>query len=241
MKIKIRRTLIAQIAISFIVFLLAMMLTTQIKTVSKSEEMSGFIRENELKDSWLKMKTDYDKLNNKYEELQKVVEEYQTNSSTNDKMIANMKSELDKASLLAGITDVKGEGITIKLNDSTNNSLNVDRELLIIHDSDVASIVNELKIAGAEAISVNDNRIVSVSGIRCVGPVIQVNGKPIATPITIKAIGNSQYLESALTIKDGIIDNLKKFGIGVEINREKELLINKYNGIFDVEKAKTVK
>ena len=100
------------------------------------------------------------------------------------------------------------------------------------------TVVNELKAAGAEAISVNDQRIISTSAIRCVGPVIQVNYQKVATPIVIKAIGNAQYLESAMNIKNGIVDLLKgTAGIGITVSRESEVTIPKYDGVLSFRTA----
>ena len=102
------------------------------------------------------------------------------------------------------------------------------------------TVVNELKAAGAEAISVNGQRIISTSAIRCVGPVIQVNYQKVAAPFEIKAIGNAQYLESAMNIKNGVVDMLKQLGVGISMTREKEVNIPKYEGNLTFKTAVTV-
>ena len=92
------------------------------------------------------------------------------------------------------------------------------------------TVVNELKAAGAEAISINGQRIIATSAIRCVGPVIQVNYQKVAAPFEIKAIGNAQYLESAMTIKNGVVDLLKEYGVSVTVSRQNNVEIPKYEG-----------
>ena len=179
----------------------------------------------------------YNELKSKYDENQKVVEEYQNSSSTNNSLIASMKNQIDYLSLLSGTTDVKGEGVIITLSDGETPSDTSTRTDTLVHDSDVLTVVNELKAAGAEAISVNGQRIISTSAIRCVGPVIQVNYQKVAAPFTIKAIGNSQYLESAMNIKNGVADTLKDLGVQVEVVREKEIKIEKFNGSFSLKNA----
>ena len=141
-----------------------------------------------------------------------------------------MDNTIQNLSVRAGSTDLVGEGIIITLTDGDKASLTNSNTL--VHDSDILTVVNELQAAGAEAISVNNQRIISTSAIRCVGPVIQVNYQKVASPFTIKAIGNSQYLESAMNIKNGIVDTLKEYGLNVTITREDEVEILKYDGTF---------
>ena len=142
--------------------------------------------------------------------------------------------------MLSGTTDVKGEGVIITLSDGETPSDTSTRTDTLVHDSDVLTVVNELKAAGAEAISVNGQRIISTSAIRCVGPVIQVNYQKVAAPFEIKAIGNAQYLESAMNIKNGVVDMLKQLGVGVSMTREKEVNIPKYEGNLTFKTAVTV-
>ena len=142
-----------------------------------------------------------------------------------------MKNQINTLSLLAGTTDVQGEGIIITLYDGNNSGS-------LVHDSDVLTVVNELRVAGAEAISVNDQRIITTSAIRCVGSVIQVNYQKVAAPFEIKAIGNAQYLESALTIKNGVVDVLNGYGLKVTLTRESDIKIPKYDGVLSFNFAK---
>ncbi len=221
----------AYTSIGIAVFLLAFMITAQVTTMSKSEEVLKGKRESELADSLVSLQREYDELKAKYEENQKIVEEYQTNSASNDTLIASMKNQIQTLGLLSGTTDVHGEGIIITLYDGTGSNE-------LVHDSDVLTVVNELRVAGAEAISVNNQRIITTSAIRCVGSVIQINYQKVAAPFEIKAIGNAQYLESALLIKNGVVDVLKGYGLKVTITRESDVEIPKYNGALSFNFAK---
>lgn len=221
----------AYTSIGIAAFFLAVMITAQVTTMSKSEEILKGKREGELADSLVSLQRDYDELKAKYDESQEIVEEYQTNSATNDSLIASMKNQINTLSLLAGTTDVQGEGIIITLYDGNNSGS-------LVHDSDVLTVVNELRVAGAEAISVNDQRIITTSAIRCVGSVIQVNYQKVAAPFEIKAIGNAQYLESALTIKNGVVDVLNGYGLKVTLTRESDIKIPKYDGVLSFNFAK---
>lgn len=241
-KIKIfckKNSVVTYVSIGIALFFLSVMLVAQMKTISNTEEVLQGKREAQLSDELVNLQRNYTELKEKYNENQKVVEEYQNSSSTNNNLIASMKNQIDYLSLMSGTTDVKGEGIIITLSDGgtpTNTSTRTDT---LVHDSDVLTVVNELKAAGAEAISVNDQRIIATSAIRCVGPVIQVNYQKVAAPFEIKAIGNAQYLESAMNIKNGVVDMLKELGVGVSMTREKEVKIPKYEGTFTFKNATT--
>ena len=217
----------AIVMIALALFIFSFVIAAQLNTVGNTNIISEGMREAGLLRELQNMKEEYENLKEQYEESQEIVEEYKTSSSSNDALIASMKSELDKANLLAGLSDVRGEGVVITLKDSTDTELSVEAGL--VHDTDLTSIVTELKAAGAEAISINGHRVIATTAIRCVGPTIQVNSVKVASPFYIKAIGNSKYLESALNIKNGVADSLKAYGIEVDIKTDNSITIDKYD------------
>lgn len=232
-----KQSIMPYILIGVAMFFLTMMLTAQMRTVNSTAEIAQGKRESELIDDLAKMQRKYNDLKVKYDDNLKVVEEYKSNSASNSVLISSMQEEVKNLAIAAGTENLIGEGIVIVLTDG-NKTLDPElRQDSLVHDSDVLTVVNELKAAGAEAISVNGQRIIASSAIRCVGPVIQVNYQKVAAPFTIKAIGNAQYLESALNIKNGVADLLREIGIGVKITREKDVKIPKYDGTFNFKDA----
>lgn len=218
-------------------FFLVMMLTAQMKTVSTTTEIAQGKRETQLIDDLVQMQRKYNDLKEEHNENLKVVEEYKSNSTNNKELIGSMQEQLKQLSIASGTANLIGEGVIVILTDG-NKTLNEDlRQDSLVHDSDVLTFVNELKAAGAEAISVNGQRIINSSAIRCVGPVIQINYQKVAAPFTIKAIGNAQYLESALNIKNGVADLLREIGVGVKITREKDIKIPKFDGSLNFKNA----
>ena len=234
-------SLISYILIGLALFVLATLFTAQMKSISNTEEILNGKREAQLADDLVTIQNKYNDLKQKYDASQKVVDEYQNNSSTNDTLISSMKLEIDELSKMSGTVDLKGEGITLVLTDGTNVKDPEKRSDSLVHDSDLLTVVNELKAAGAEAISINGQRIISTSAIRCVGPVIQVNYQKVAAPFEIKVIGNSQYLESAMNIKNGVVDLLKEYGVGVTVTKQKNIEIQKYDGTIDFKNATEIK
>lgn len=145
-----------------------------------------------------------------------------------DEELNNRLQILDIIKLKAGLTDVKGAGVTIKLDDAAIR-VHENPNLLIIHDRDVISVINELKRAGAQAISINGERLLSTSEQVCAGPTIRINKKRYATPYIINAIGDPDQLMEELN-KSGQIAMLIEDNIRVEITKMSEITIPKYSG-----------
>lgn len=133
----------------------------------------------------------------------------------------------------AALTNVKGPGVTVLIEDSSKPIQGGENpNLYVIHDEDILRIVNELRAGGAEAIAINDQRLIGTSEIRCSGPTITVNGKVFGAPFTVKAIGDPKTLNSALTMRGGIVDSLKHWGIKVTIKKEESVAIPAFTGAF---------
>lgn len=139
---------------------------------------------------------------------------------------------LQEAKMLAALTEVEGPGITVTLRDSNRKLANDDFDNeLNIHDGDVYRITNELWNAGAEAISVNNHRIAPRTYIRCNGNIINVDGIPIASPISVKALGDPDTLIGALKLRNGVIDLIKDMDPSmVEITRFERARLPAYTG-----------
>lgn len=150
-------------------------------------------------------------------------------ASSNNAVNAESKMELDNLKLICGLTDVMGDGVVITLNDAKEPEA-VDHESVmdyIIHDSDILNVVNQLRVGGAQAISINNERIISTSEQVCAGPTIKVNRNRYAVPYEIKAIGDPDVLFK--TIKDsGILDEMTTLGKRVTIVHKKGIEIPKF-------------
>lgn len=228
------------VIICIICFIISLSVTLQVRTINTSEsDILRLKRENELRDEIEQWKEVYELANTKIAEQNKKIEEYRNASAKTDDTVALIKKELDTANLLAGVSAVKGSGITVKLDDSAAlEKIHLEAgyynsNVYIIHDTDIMSIINELKVAGAEAFSVNGQRIVANTAIRCVGPLIQINGINLAAPFTISAIGNPDILASSLNLRGGIISEVKAAQIDVEIEKHDELVIPAYDRVME--------
>ncbi|GDX39838.1 hypothetical protein LBMAG21_01300 [Armatimonadota bacterium] len=154
------------------------------------------------------------------------------------------KSLQDMKDLLA-ITEVEGNGVVVTLNDSPKQPINPADQINqnhLIHDFDVANVVNELKAAGAEAISINGQRVGFTSAIRCVGPVIHVNGQGVAPPITIQAIGNPDTIAGGLDMLGGILEKIRRYDpVMARIEKRAKMRLPAFSGSIQFQYAKPIR
>lgn len=153
----------------------------------------------------------------------------------------DIRKELQMLKALAGETPLEGKGVEVYIDDSTlATKPGENQNLYIIHDEDLLRVVNELRAAGAEAISLNGQRLTSISEIRCVGPTVLVNETRVAAPFSISAIGNPQTLESALKIRGGVLDNFKFWGIRADVKKSDKVKVPAAKKSHSFEFAKAV-
>ena len=224
--------------------LLSYGIAAQIKTINGTGSiMSTNAKENELRDSVLKSKEKYDNLYQKLEEAENQLEVERANSTQNNTELTDLENEIKDGNKILGLSEVTGNGLIITINDNQDISLNswfADPNLLVVHDADLISVVNELKNAGAEAISINEQRLVTTSAIECDGNIIKVNGEKIGAPFTIKAIGLPEVLINVDRF-GGYLDNLREtryLKVSIEKATDKKTItIPKYTGILKFQYA----
>ena len=145
-----------------------------------------------------------------------------------------MSKELSEARIRAGLVAMKGPGTMIILTDSQRRPGPAeDPYSFIVHDVDLLALVNELWAAGAEAVSVNDQRIVNRTAIRCVGPAILVNNIQLASPFMVRAIGKSADMEGGMRMPGGFLDSmglLIRSGGEVRVTQSKEVTVPAFEG-----------
>ncbi len=168
------------------------------------------------------------------ERLQKRVEHLrgELDEAMGGQQLANLKTRLDRVRAFAGFTELEGPGVKVTLNDSQETlKPGDDPNLYVLHDEDVIKVLNELKAAGAEAIAMNDHRVIVNTEIRCIGPTVLMNQTVrLSPPFVIKAIGDPDTLFNALKMKGGVMDSLKWWGIEVEVEKVTKMVIPPYEG-----------
>jgi len=118
----------------------------------------------------------------------------------------SLRASLDNARLFSGLTELTGKGLVVTVNDNLakaelakqNQGAGYNPNDFLIHDKNLLYLVNELKSAQPDGISINGQRLVTDSNIRCVGTVVLVNDTRLSPPYIISLVGNPEQLKSAL-------------------------------------------
>ena len=224
---------VISIVLGLMFFDLKLVICVKLKTLICSNTVfSQYYEENNLRAEVLRYKEKYD---NKYKELERAeeeLEEERQKSTENNSYLEQKEEEIKQGNKVIGMTEVTGPGVIVTLSDSkkdASTALNVSD--LLVHDADVLSVINELKNAGAEAISINEQRLVPTSSIVCGGNIIEINGEKVGAPFEIKAIGLPEQL-AALSRPGGYLEILKKATVGVDLKKSNSITIPKYTGVI---------
>lgn len=192
-------------------------------------------------------KNEINSVNNEIAELNKIIKQkeleleiFENISKGDENIIDLLRGDIKNNKAISGYSEMEGPGIVIKMYDNINydiQSFDINDE--VIHDVDILNILNDLKIAGAEAISINDQRVVSISEIKCGGPIIKINDKSVGTPFIIKAIGDPKVLMASVNAPGTYGDTLKNvYFIGFEPKIEDKIKIPPFTGRFSFDYAK---
>ena len=215
--------IIMTITIGIACFVLVAIMFMQFKIVNETDITSiEVMQEAELRTELSNWKEKYEEANQKYEKTKATIEKYKKTKEVKEETSKLLEQELEQVNMALGTTDVEGQGIVITIKEGDTDEFNK------ISSDDLLIIANALKLAGAEAVSINDERIIryDMASINN-NTFIKVNGQRILPPYVIKAIGNPTYLESELVGSGGYVDVLRKLGHDITIEPSDKVLINK--------------
>lgn len=216
-----KKNITMTISIGCVALILTMLMFTQFKTVDETDITAiETMRETELRAELANWKEKYEAIDLELQERENRIADYKNELNNGANSSELLSNEVKEAETFLGYTEVKGQGIIITLSDF---------DIYEVDYRDIIELVNELKNAGAEAISVNGERIVSTSYISVVdGNRILIDEKRITSPYEIKAIGDKKYLESMLTIKGGFKDRFEK-QLKIEYTLDDNVVIPAYS------------
>ena len=174
-------------------------------------------------------------------ELEARLDKIEKEKSDEDFFLKGIVSDLEKYKIAAGVIDVKGPGIVVTVEDPVpTEEFSDEYSVIMLRYELLLSLVNKMKDAGAEAISINGQRIIATTEISLAGDNVNINTVPTAPPYIIKAIGNPDTVESTLTIRFGIIEQMKSYGLRINIEKKDEMEVPRYSGIIKYRYAKPV-
>jgi uncharacterized protein YlxW (UPF0749 family) len=145
----------------------------------------------------------------------------------------------------AGLTAVHGPGLLVVLDDahSEPSDPTVDLNQLVVHQSDLQSVVNALWAGGAEAMTVAGQRIIATSAVRCVGNTLLLNGRVFSPPFRVQAIGPAQQMQDSLDHAPGVTlfkQAASYYGLGYTVEGQNPIQLPPYDGSIGQTYAKMI-
>jgi len=186
------------------------------------------------------------------EDLQRQVAELSSDvdalgSSVDDQAVSDLQRQVDQLERPAGFEEVHGPGVTVELSDAPKKTIDqavdsgeVDADQLVVHQQDIQAVVNALWAGGAEAMTLQKQRVVSTTGIKCVGNTVVLHGVPYAPPYVITAIGDPARLRASLRKSEyvaGYLTYVDAYDLGYEERTEDDVTLPAYDGARDLRHA----
>jgi len=111
-----------------------------------------------------------------------------------------LQAQLERTTAAAAFTAVTGPALTVTLDDAPESVAadGLDADLLVVHQQDIQAVVNALWAGGAEAMTIQGQRVISTTGVKCVGNTVVLHGIPYAPPYVVSALGDPARLRAAL-------------------------------------------
>ena len=174
-------------------------------------------------------------------DLRDRVAAFEAADSSDAEELAGLQERVEALLAPAGMTDVRGPGLEVTLTDSaleTSPSGNLND--LVIHEQDLQAVINALWAGGAEAMTVNDQRILATTAIRCVGNTLLLHGAVYSPPYIVRVIGDEVSLREALD-RDSVVAALRAaathYGLGLSVTSEPDLVLPAYEGASPIKVA----
>lgn len=199
-------------------------------SLSSSKKLNGetvsstyFEQEERYREDLIQQKERNKELAEELEARQQQIREIEKSLSGSEEKYEGLINEAEDLRLLIGLLPATGEGVSVQLEDAEYNPESVNPNDYIVHESHVFQVLNELKISGAEALSINGQRLHANSYIKCNGPVITIDGQPFPAPFIIEAVGDPSVLVPSLQLSGGVLDQLVNDNIVVTIEEKSKI------------------
>ena len=156
--------------------------------------------------------------------LHETIRNYEKEFSTTEEHYELLVEEAEQLRILLGELPAVGKGIAVILRDNEYDGVGNPNHY-VVHESHIFTVINELKISGAEAIAINGQRLKTNSYISCNGPVITIDGNQYPAPFVIEAVGNQESLIAALEIAGGAVDQLLSDNVVITLEKKEQILM----------------
>jgi uncharacterized protein YlxW (UPF0749 family) len=211
------------ILICVIAAVTGLIIALQFRTSNGAEQAVPVDRIEELTIEKKAVERDLNQLMEERIDLELKLEEAKKSSSAATEAL---ESELLKNKLYGGLIAVEGQGIEVLLDNNPDSHYN-------IKDDDLLRVINDLRGAGAEAIAINEQRVIATTEVRLAGNHINVNLVRLSPPYKVAAIGPASTLRSSLELREGLKETLNDRGISVTIETKDNVVVPAYTGTLN--------
>jgi len=187
---------------------------------------SQFERDLALRNELIAQEEKNNQLEQQLKKAQTKLVSYEKKLSNEAKTFSDLANEATDYRMYVGKIPVKGSGISVTLEDGDYIANKENANNYLVHEHHVLQVVNELYVSGAEAVSINGQRLSHHSYIVCNGPVIEIDGYQHPAPFVITAIGNYDALASALNIAGGVKDLLVNENVKFTLEKKTGIRMN---------------
>jgi len=220
--------------------LFGLLVTLQWRTQAERSELS--VRYNApLIDAANALQNEQNDLKTQLAQLRARLDEIQRNASSQSGTARELQTRLDELKASAGLMPETGDGVIVQLDDARNVSVSArDIDKSICHATDLTDIINTAWKGGAQAIAVNEERVVNSSSVYCVGSTIMVNGTLMSPAFTINVIGPQNELLAAYDDPNELKDIKQRrdvYGLGFRVTRASGVRVPAYAGALNLKYA----
>ena len=195
-----------------------------------------------LTDAALALQNDQNSLKAQLQDLRAQLDQIQSSAASQSGASSEVQTRIADLKGRAGLTPLTGDGVVVQLDDAKNvPPAAKDLEQAICHSTDLTDIVNTAWRGGAQAIAINDQRVVSTTSVYCVGSTIMVNGTLLSPPFNIVAIGPQNAVLSAFDDPQQLRDIKQRRdvqGLGFRVTRANAVHVPAFDGALTVRVAK---
>jgi uncharacterized protein YlxW (UPF0749 family) len=163
-----------------------------------------------------------------------------------DAEVRDARAVVERLEDPAGMEPVSGSGLVVTLDDAPRDRLDdpgVDPNLLVVHQQDIQGFVNALWAAGADAISLQGQRLISTTGIKCVGNTVVLEGVPYSPPYRIEAVGDVEAMHAGLQESRSVQiynEYVDQFDLGLSVDEDAGLDIPAFDGTPQLQWAEPI-
>ena len=167
-----------------------------------------------------------------------------TERVASNRQVADLQAQIAELEMAAEVAAVEGPGVTVVLDDAPREVINDAGELVneaIVHQQDIQAVANALWAGGAEAMTIQGQRVVSTTGIKCIGPTVRLQDVPYSPPYVLQAVGNPETLLSSINSNPYIstyLDAVDVWQLGWEVRTETLVEAPAYTGPLEMRYAR---